>query len=113
MKRSRKKKASNRKNTQASSLYAEHQIMDIPSAALAIQSMGASRPATVEPVIRLAIHASNERFTACVRKVHTRKGHTSRPNTDANVRKYSRSLMVRMIPCACGLNKIPQMSRGD
>src|ERR1700682_6537060 len=102
MKRSRKKKASSRKNTQASSLYDELQIMHIPSAGLAIQRRGASSPATAEPVIRRVIQASNERFTACVRKVHTRKGHTSRPNSDANVKKYSRSLSVRMVPCACG-----------
>src|SRR5260370_844944 len=81
--------------------------------AFADQSMGATNAATADPVSRRVICISSAMLANCVRKTQTRNGGDSRPKMEEKTRKNSRSLSVRTVPSACGLNKTWTRSEGE
>jgi len=81
--------------------------------AFADQRMGARNAAVADPVSRRVMCMSRAILANCVRKTHTRNGGDSSPKREEKTRKNSRSLSVRTVPSACGLNKTWTRSEGE
>ncbi len=70
----------------------------------AVQRRAARNPAVADPVKRRAIWIKSAMFKNCVRNTQIRNGGDSNPNIELKTRKNNRSLRVRTVPSACGLN---------